>query len=84
MIKRKLTLSAVFACPIEDGRIQQRQLVPARLAQDETLFAIANGYLGMRGTFISSWPTLAQHITVFPNSVPMTMGGTGPPHPGLP
>jgi len=62
MIARKLSLPPEFAYPIDNWRIEQRQFVPARIPQDETLFATANGYLGMRGTFEEGTPA-HQHGT---------------------
>ena len=42
--------------PIDDWRIVQKQFAPGFLAQDETLFSTANGYLGMRGAFEEGSP----------------------------
>lgn len=56
MISRKLSLPPEFAYPIDDWRLDQRAILPARLGEDETLFATGNGYLGMRGMFEEGTP----------------------------
>ena len=42
--------------PINDWKIIETSFYPRFLAQTETLFAIGNGYLGMRGTFEEGLP----------------------------
>jgi len=42
--------------PIEPWRMTQLRCAPELLSQTETLFALANGYLGMRGDFEEATP----------------------------
>jgi alpha,alpha-trehalose phosphorylase len=42
--------------PIDEWRIVQAQFAPQFYAQDETLFTVANGYLGIRGNFEETEP----------------------------
>ncbi len=49
MIRHKPVLPPEFIYPVEDWRMVEREYAPSFLAQTETIFATANGYLGMRG-----------------------------------
>src|SRR5215468_692277 len=51
MIKHDLVLLPELIYPIEEWRLVERTFAPQFLPQGETIFAIANGYLGMRGTY---------------------------------
>ena len=51
MIKHDLVPPPEFIYPIEEWRLVERAFAPQFLPQGETIFAVANGYLGMRGTF---------------------------------
>ena len=42
--------------PIDDWQLIQSRFDPANVAQAETIFALANGYLGMRGAFEEGRP----------------------------
>jgi alpha,alpha-trehalose phosphorylase len=56
MIRHDPVLPPEFIYPVEDWRMVEREFVPAFLAQTETVFALANGYLGMRGGFEEGTP----------------------------
>ncbi|AUX30307.1 MULTISPECIES: glycoside hydrolase family 65 protein [Sorangium] len=56
MIRHEPVLPPEFIFPAEDWRMVERQFVPAFVAQTETMFATANGYLGMRGGFEEGTP----------------------------
>src|SRR5215475_8880041 len=51
MIKHDLILLPELIYPIEEWRLVERTFAPQFLPQGETIFAVANGYLGMRGTY---------------------------------
>ena len=51
MIKHELIPLPELIYPIEEWRLAERTFAPQFLPQGETIFAIANGYLGMRGTY---------------------------------
>src|SRR5512132_2499630 len=42
--------------PIDDWQLIQSRFDPSNVAQAETIFALANGYLGMRGAFEEGRP----------------------------
>jgi alpha,alpha-trehalose phosphorylase len=56
MIKRDPVLPPEFLYPIDDWRWVERAFAPQYLPQAETIFAVANGYLGMRGAFEEGGP----------------------------
>ncbi len=56
MKHHKIFLPPEDIYPIDDWRIVQKSFSEKYLAQDETLFAVGNGYLGMRGTLEEGVP----------------------------
>jgi alpha,alpha-trehalose phosphorylase len=56
MIKHDPVLPPEFLYPIEEWRLVEKSLAPQFLPQAETIFAVANGYLGMRGGFEEGAP----------------------------
>ena len=56
-IYRKTVFPPEHVYPIDDWRMVEQGFHPKYLAQNETLFAIGNGYLGMRGNFDEGAPT---------------------------
>jgi alpha,alpha-trehalose phosphorylase len=56
MLHREPVLPPEFLYPVEDWRMAELDFTPAFLAQTETIFATANGYLGMRGGFDEGQP----------------------------
>src|SRR5262249_21317283 len=56
MIKHDLVLLPELIYPIEEWRLVERTFAPQFLPQGETIFALANGYLGMRGTYEEGEP----------------------------
>jgi alpha,alpha-trehalose phosphorylase len=56
MIKHDLVLPPEFLYPIEEWRWVEKTFAPQFLPQAETIFAVANGYLGMRGAFEEGEP----------------------------
>src|SRR5262245_46017851 len=51
MIKRDLVPPPEFIYPLEEWRLVEKTFARQYLPQAETIFAVANGYLGMRGAF---------------------------------
>jgi alpha,alpha-trehalose phosphorylase len=56
MIKHDLIPPPEFLYPIEEWRWVEDAFAPKFIPQAETIFAVANGYLGMRGTFEEGAP----------------------------
>ncbi len=62
MLRHEPVLPPEDIYPIDDWRLVQSRLNLKAIAQNETLFATANGYLGMRGAFEEGSPAF-QHGT---------------------
>ena len=56
MIKREVLLPPLHIYPIDDWKLIEKKYDPNFLAQNETMFAIGNGYIGMRGNFEEGSP----------------------------
>ena len=57
MIRHDPVLPPDFIYPIDDWRWVERRYTPEFMAQSETTFSTANGYLGMRGGFQEGRPS---------------------------
>jgi alpha,alpha-trehalose phosphorylase len=56
MLRREIQTFPTFIYPHDPWRLVEKRLNPPRMAQMETLFALANGYMGIRGTFDEGTP----------------------------
>ena len=56
MLKREIIRPPEHIYPPEEWRIVEARWAPATLARAETVFALSNGYLGMRGTMEEGRP----------------------------
>jgi alpha,alpha-trehalose phosphorylase len=56
MLQRGIQTFPSFIYPRDPFRLIEKRFNPDRMAQMETLFALANGYLGIRGTFDEGTP----------------------------
>jgi alpha,alpha-trehalose phosphorylase len=56
MLQREIQTFPTFIYPHDPWRLVEKRFNPDRMAQMETLFALANGYLGIRGTFDEGTP----------------------------
>jgi alpha,alpha-trehalose phosphorylase len=56
MIKHDPVLPPDFIYPIEEWRCVEKTFAPQFLSEAETIFAVGNGYLGMRGGFEEGAP----------------------------
>jgi alpha,alpha-trehalose phosphorylase len=56
MLQRDVQTFPTFIYPRDPFRLIEKRFNPGRMAQMETLFALANGYLGIRGTFDEGKP----------------------------
>ncbi len=56
MLRRDIQTFPTFIYPHHPWRLVEKKYHPPRMAQMETLFALANGYLGIRGTFDEGTP----------------------------
>ena len=57
MLQREIQVFPTFIYPHDPFRLVEKKYNPVRMAQMETLFALANGYMGIRGTFDEGTPT---------------------------
>jgi len=62
-IRPPLHLLPRDAYPVEDWRLVERRFTPELIGRTETLFAVSNGYLGLRGTHEEGRPVV-QHGTL--------------------
>ncbi|MGH0035725.1 MAG: glycoside hydrolase family 65 protein [Myxococcota bacterium] len=76
MLQRELELPPRHIYPPDAWRLVERDYYPRRLAQFETLFTTANGYLGIRGAFEEGEPAHenATLINGFHETWPITYG----------
>ena len=65
MISREIKPPPKHIYPLDDWKIIQKKFAPQYLAQNETLFAIGNGYLGFRGNHEEGTPV--EHRGTFIN-----------------
>jgi alpha,alpha-trehalose phosphorylase len=56
MLRRPIELLPTHIYPREEWRLVEKQFNPRLLGQTETLFALANGFLGIRGAFEEGSP----------------------------
>jgi alpha,alpha-trehalose phosphorylase len=56
MLQRKIQTFPTFIYPHDPFRLVEKKFNPSRMPQMETLFALANGYMGIRGTFEEGAP----------------------------
>jgi alpha,alpha-trehalose phosphorylase len=76
MIRHEPVLPPEDIFPIHDWRVVESRLNLKKIAQTETIFSTANGYLGMRGAFEEGGPA-GQHgtfINGFYESWPISYG----------
>ena len=76
MIKREPVRAPTYVYPPDDWRIVEKRFYPRFLGQTETLFTVANGYLGMRGNFCEGRPVFqtGTFINGFYESWPIVYG----------
>ena len=56
MIKQQTTNPPHYVYPVDEWKIIENRYYPQFIAGTETLFALSNGYLGMRGCFEEGAP----------------------------
>jgi alpha,alpha-trehalose phosphorylase len=83
MIKHDLVLLPELIYPIEEWRLVERSFAPQFMPKGETIFAVANGYLGMRGTFSAGEPAYRHgtFINGFHETWPIRFDGRGSSRP---
>ena len=76
MIRREIREPPEYVYPADDWKFIERRFYPRLLAQTETLFSLANGYLGMRGNFEEGKPAFQNGTFVngFYESWPIVYG----------
>ena len=60
MLQREIQTFPTFIYPHDPFRLVEKKFNPGRISQMETLFALSNGYLGIRGTFEEGKPVFQQ------------------------
>ncbi len=76
MITHHLVVPPEHIYPVADWQLIEQRFAPAYLGQTETMFALANGYLGLRGTFEEGTPAAqpGSFINGFYESWPIPYG----------
>jgi alpha,alpha-trehalose phosphorylase len=76
MIHRERLNLPRYIYPIDEWKIIEERFSPQFLGQMETLFALSNGYLGMRGTFEEGTPSIdpGNFVNGFYESWPIIYG----------
>ena len=68
MLRRDIQTFPTFIYPHDPWRLVEKRYNHRRMPQMETLFALSNGYLGIRGTFDEGTPVFQKGTLV--NGVP--------------
>ncbi|MFO7653527.1 MAG: beta-phosphoglucomutase family hydrolase [Candidatus Krumholzibacteriia bacterium] len=78
MLHREPRTPPEYIYPVDPWRIVEKRFAPRYLEQTETLFALANGYLGIRGAFEEGRPVFQSgtFINGFHETWPITYGET--------
>lgn len=76
MLDREIHLPPEHIYPIDDWKMVEKEFYPPFLSQAETIFAVSNGYLGMRGNFEEGRPVFQSGTFVngFHESWPIIYG----------
>ncbi|MBN1587178.1 MAG: glycoside hydrolase family 65 protein [Candidatus Omnitrophica bacterium] len=76
MLRHKTVNPPRSVYPLEDWKIIETEYSPQWLAQNESIFSLGNGYLGMRGNFVEDSPTYLSgaFINGFYESYPIVYG----------
>jgi len=56
MLQHKTRTAPEYIYPVDEWRVVEKRFAPRFIEQTETIFALANGYLGMRGSFEEGRP----------------------------
>jgi alpha,alpha-trehalose phosphorylase len=76
MIEKEMLIPPKHVYPRDEWRLVEKRYAPEFLAQNETIFSLANGYLGIRGAFEEGLPVFQSgtFINGFYESWPITYG----------
>jgi alpha,alpha-trehalose phosphorylase len=76
MIEKELVIPPKHVYPKDEWRLVEKRYAPEFLGQNETIFSLANGYLGIRGAFEEGLPVFQSgtFINGFYESWPITYG----------
>ncbi|MDB4285570.1 glycoside hydrolase family 65 protein, partial [bacterium] len=76
MIEKELLIPPKHVYPKDEWRLVEKRYAPEFLGQNETIFSLGNGYLGIRGAFEEGLPVFQSgtFINGFYESWPITYG----------
>ncbi len=76
MLHREPKVAPEYIYPVDEWRVIEKRFVQRYVPQSETLFALANGYLGIRGAFEEGRPVFQSgtYINGFHETWPITYG----------
>ncbi|MFO8088642.1 MAG: beta-phosphoglucomutase family hydrolase [Desulfatiglandaceae bacterium] len=58
MLHREPRIAPEYIYPVDEWRMVEKRFAPRYLGQSETIFTLANGYMGIRGAFEEGQPAL--------------------------
>jgi alpha,alpha-trehalose phosphorylase len=78
MLAREPRTAPEYIYPVDEWRIVEQRFAPRYLGQTETIFALSNGYLGMRGSFEEGRPVFESgtYVNGFHETWPIPYGET--------
>jgi alpha,alpha-trehalose phosphorylase len=76
MLHREPQIPPEYIYPVDEWRVIEKRFAPEFLEQAETIFALANGYLGIRGSFEEGRPVLRSgtYVNGFHETWPIPYG----------
>ena len=76
MLRREPKIAPEYIYPVDEWCVIEKRFAPEYLEQSETLFALANGYLGIRGAFEEGRPVFQSgtYVNGFHETWPITYG----------
>ncbi|RJR46011.1 MAG: HAD family hydrolase [Desulfobacteraceae bacterium] len=78
MLHREPRIAPEYLYPVDEWRVIERRFAPQYLEQSETIFTLANGYMGIRGAFEEGRPAFQNgtFINGFHETTPIVYGET--------
>ena len=78
MLRREPKVAPEYIYPVDEWHVVEKRFAPDYLEQSETVFALANGYLGIRGSFEEGRPVFhsGTFVNGFHETFPIIYGET--------
>lgn len=78
MLHREPRIAPEYIYPVDEWRVIEKRFAPRYLEQSETIFTLANGYMGIRGAFEEGRPAFQNGVFIngFHETTPIVYGET--------